>query len=127
MIYTGFSDSEIKKIVEILDRNKVNYEIMVADPEAARKPTRAMENLVHIKIEQEEFDKISVNDTHKLFDLRVYREEESPFTEEELASPAEPKPYVKTVDPDAKFKTVTTILAVVGVILLALWRKGMFK
>lgn len=126
MIYTGFTDNELKKIIEILDRHQVVYELMVPEADNLRKPTRGLEQAVHIEIHKEEFDKIPANDIQKLFDLRIYKEEESPFTEEELTN-YKPKEIVKTVDPDAKFKTTTTIIAIVAVVLLALWRKGIFN
>ena len=87
MIYRGFNEVELKKITEILNRNGVQFTVGV--PESSldyiNDPTkrvdhRFMDNLLQIEIETSEFDKIPEKDLSKLFDLRVYREEESPFT-----------------------------------------------
>lgn len=133
MIYRGFNQVELKKISEILDRNNVQYHISLPDEAveyindtSKRVNHRFMDNAMQIEIEKEEFDKITnVNDIQKLFDLRIYKEEESPFTEEELASlgsETEAKPVVKKKDENARMNQVAAILAVALVTLFFLWK-----
>lgn len=134
MIYRGFNEVELKKITEILNRNGVQFTVGV--PESSldyiNDPTkrvdhRFMDNLLQIEIETSEFDKISEKDLSKLFDLRVYREEESPFTEEELANLEKDadKPLPKKPNEHAKMNQAAALLAVGLVTLFFLWKHGM--
>lgn len=134
MIYRGFNKLEIKRISEILDRNGVVY--MAGLPEEAlehmndktkRVDHRFMDNALQIVIEKEEFDKISAKDIQTLFDLRIYKEEDSPFTEEELANLGNETevnlaPNPKKKDENAKMNQVAAILAIVVVTLFFLWK-----
>jgi hypothetical protein len=132
MQYCGFNKLELKKISEILDRNSVKYEISL--PEEAKEYIndtskrvnhRFMDNAMQIEIDKDEFDKISTKDIQILFDLRIYKEEESPFTEEELAnlgSETEVQPVVKKKDENARMNQVAAILAVALVTLFFLWK-----
>lgn len=134
MIYRGFNKLEIKRISEILDRNGVVYQAGL--PEEAlehmndktkRVDHRFMDNALQIIIEKEEFDKINPKDIQTLFDLRIYKEEDSPFTEEELANLGNEtevdmgaKPKKK--DENARMNQVAAILAIVVVTLFFLWK-----
>jgi hypothetical protein len=132
MQYRGFNKLELKKISEILDRNGVKYEISL--PEEAKEYIndtskrvnhRFMDNAMQIEIDKEEFDKISAKDTQILFDLRIYKEEESPFSDEELAnlgSETEVQPVVKKKDENARMNQIAAILAVALVTLFFLWK-----
>lgn len=132
MLYRGFNQLELKKISEILDRNGVKYEISL--PEEAveymndktkRVNHRFMDNAMQIEIDKNEFDKINAKDIAILFDLRIYKEEESPFTEEELANlgkEEDPKTVVKKPNEHAKMNQVAAILAIAAVTLFFLWK-----
>lgn len=132
MIYRGFNQVELNKISEILDRNGVQYHISLPDDAvefmndtSKRVNHRFMDNAMQIEIEKEEFDKINAKDIQKLFDLRIYKEEESSFTEEELAnlgSETEIKTYVKKKDENARANQLAAILAVALVTLFFLWK-----
>jgi hypothetical protein len=133
MQYRGFNQLELNKISEILDRNGVKYEISLPDEAkefindtSKRVNHRFMDNAMQIEIDKEEFDKISAKDIQKLFDLRIYKEEESPFTEEELANlgkeETEKKPVAKKPDEHARMNQVAAILAVLLVTLFFLWK-----
>jgi hypothetical protein len=135
MIYRGFNEKELKKIKEILDRSGVHYEVSVPEESmefiqdsSKRVNHRFMDNLLQIEIDKSEFDKIPKSDVAKLFDLRIYPEEESPYTEEELAAlpPEGSKPAPKA-DKNAKANQVATILAVVVVVCFFAWKNGFFK
>lgn len=136
MKYRGFNEVELNKITEILERHQVAFEISVPDEsleyindKTKRVNHRFMDNLMQIEIHKEEFDKIPANDLSKLFDLRVYKEEESPFTEEELAGLGDetPKPVAPKPDKNAKMNQVAAILAVGSMVLFVLWKNGFFK
>ena len=134
MQYRGFNQLELNKISEILDRNGVKYEISLPDEAkefindtSKRVNHRFMDNAMQIEIDKAEFDKISVKDIQKLFDLRIYREEESPFTEEELANlgtetDINTTPSPKKKDENARMNQIAAILAVVLVTLFFLWK-----
>lgn len=134
MQYRGFNQLELNKISEILDRNGVKYEISLPDEAkefindtSKRVNHRFMDNAMQIEIDKAEFDKISVKDIQKLFDLRIYKEEESPFTEEELANlgtetDINTTPSPKKKDENASMNQIAAILAVVLVTLFFLWK-----
>lgn len=131
MIYRGFNERELKRITDILERNNVEFHVSVPtesldhmnDP-TKRIDHRFVDNLLQIEIETSEFDKISEKDIARLFDLRIYKEEESPFSEDELASldTSNPTAPVKKADPNAKINQVAAISAVILVTLFFLWR-----
>lgn len=136
MIYRGFNQVELNKITEILERNQVQFNVSIPqesmeyiEDKSKRVNHRFMDNLLQIEIEREEFQKVSQSDLAKLFDLRIYPEEESPFTEEELAELADPakEPATKKVEPHAKTNQAAAIMAVVVVSLFFLWKNGFFK
>ena len=133
MLYRGFNQLELNRITEILERNNVKYHISI--PEAAmeyindkskRVNHRFMDNALQIEIDQEEFDKINSKDVQILFDLRIYKEEESPFTEEELAKMGTEEvnvtPTSKKPDEHARMNQFAAILAVLLVTLFFLWK-----
>lgn len=131
MLYRGFNERELKVITDILDRNSVVYAISVPDSslDYINDPTkrvdhRFMDNLLQIEIATEEFSKIPEKDIGKLFDLRIYKEEESPFSEEELANlekETKDAPSKKTTE-NAKSNQLAAILAVALVTLFFLWK-----
>ena len=135
MKYRGFNQRELNKITEILERHSVVYEVSVPDEsleyindKTKRVNHRFMDNLLQIEIDKAEFDKIPSNDIAKLFDLRVYKEEESPFTEEELNSiPEVLTPEAPNPDKNAKMNQMAAILAVGSMVLFVLWKNGLFK
>lgn len=135
MIYRGFNQVELKKITEILDRHGVQYQVGVPDEamefindKTKRVNHRFMESVVQIEIESSEFDKIPENDQSKLLDLRIYREMESPFTEEELAGIVPDAPVKPKVNPEhTAMNKWATILAVTIVGLFFLLKHGFFK
>ena len=135
MLYRGFNEKELKRITEILEKHGVTYDISVPDAsleyindKSKRVDHRFMDNLLQIEIDKAEFDKIPEKDLAKLFDLRVYKEEESPFTEEELAAlPTEVKPEPPKADKNAKMNQWAAILAVGSMVLFVLWKNGFFK
>ena len=136
MKYRGFNEVELKKITTILEKHHVAFEVSVPDEsleyindKSKRVDHRFMDNLLQIEIQKEEFDKISANDLAKLFDLRVYKEEESPFTEEELAelSVEAEKPVVPKPDKNAKMNQWAALLAISMVVLFVLWKNQFFK
>jgi hypothetical protein len=136
MIYKGFNKVELDKISEILERSGVTFHISVPEESlefindtTKRVNHRFMDNLMQIEIEKEEFSKISSpKDLSKLFDLRIYPEEESPFTEEELAGVLpEGVKVEKKPDPNAKINQMATLLAVTLVFLFFAWKNGYFK
>lgn len=134
MQYRGFNQLELNKISAILDRNGVKYEISLPDEAkeyindtSKRVNHRFMDNAMQIEIDKDEFDKISPKDIQILFDLRIYKEEESPFTEEELAGlGTEADVNVATTpkkkDENARMNQVAAILAVLLVTLFFLWK-----
>lgn len=134
MQYRGFNQLELKKISEILDRNEVKYEISLPDEAkeyindtSKRVNHRFMDNAMQIEIDKEEFDKISAKDLQILFDLRIYKEEESPFTEEELANlgreaDVNANPIPKKKDENARMNQIAAILAIAAVTLFFLWK-----
>lgn len=137
MIYRGFNQREVAKISEILDRNGVQYTTGVPDEamehindKSKRVNHKFMDNVLQFEIEATEFDKISPKDIQALFDLRIYREEESPFTEEELNNAGTETDHVtpkKTSKEESAIKKWATIFAAVAVVLFSLWRHGVFK
>lgn len=136
MKYRGFNQRELNKITEILEKHSVVFEVSVPDEsleyindKTKRVNHRFMDNLLQIEIDKAEFDKISESDIAKLFDLRVYKEEDSPFTEEELNSlPTEDeKPDAPKPDKNAKMNQWAAILAVGSMVLFVLWKNGFFK
>lgn len=136
MKYRGFNQRELNKITEILEKHSVVFEVSVPDDsleyindKTKRVNHRFMDNLLQIEIDKAEFDKIPANDIAKLFDLRVYKEEDSPFTEEELNSlpTEEEKPAAPKPDKNAKMNQLAAILAVGSMVLFVLWKNGFFK
>ncbi len=134
MIYRGFNKVELKKITDILDRHNVKYQTSVPDTalDYINDPTKRvnhkfMDSLLQIEIEADEFAKISQTDLSKLFDLRIYKEEESPFSEEELSSIGTESASVKAAPSDDKSRInqIAAILAIGVVSLFFLWRHGL--
>lgn len=133
MIYRGFNKLEIKKISEILDRNGVVYQaglpeqaLEYMNDKTKRVDHRFMDNALQVVIEKEEFDKINPKDLQTLFDLRIYKEEDSPFTEEELANMGS-ETEVKVSSPKQseehkRMNQIAAILAVILVTLFFLWK-----
>lgn len=136
MIYRGFNQNELKRITDILDRCQVQYHVSVPDASlehindpSKRVDHRFMDSLLQIEIDKSEFDKIPEKDIQKLFDLRIYKEEESPFTEEDFSQmedPHSPAPEKKK-DPNAKMNQIAAILAILTVIGFSMWKNGFFK
>lgn len=133
MLYRGFNQLELKRISEILERNGVKYHISLPEEaleyindKSKRVNHRFMDNAMQIEIEKEEFDKINAKDIQTLFDLRIYKEEDSPFTEEELASLGSETDInlnqPKKKDENARMNQVAAILAVALVTLFFLWK-----
>lgn len=130
MQYRGFNERELNKITAILEKNGVQYTVSVPDDsmDFINDPTKRvnhkfMDSLLQIEIPQEEFDKINPADLQKLFDLRIYKHEEPPFTEEELANiDPNAKPVIKP-EPHARMKQVMTIVIMVGMTILYLMKK----
>lgn len=137
MIYKGFNQREINKISEILDRHGVQYQVGVPNEamdhindKTKRVNHRFMDNLLQIEIETSEFDKIPTLDINKLFDLRIYREEESPFTEEELAAAGTDTAEIKPAPTSKEHATINKWSAIFAVGLMALfflWKNGFLK
>ena len=136
MKYRGFNEVELKKITTILEKHQVVFEISVPDEsleyindKTKRVNHRFMDNLMQIEIQKEEFDKIPANDLAKLFDLRVYKEEESPFTEEELAgmTTGPEKPIAAKTDEHAKMNQWAALIAIAMIVLFVLWKNQFFK
>jgi hypothetical protein len=135
MKYRGFNQRELNRITEILEKHSVVFEVSVPDEsleyindKTKRVNHRFMDNLLQIEIDKAEFDKIPANDIAKLFDLRVYKEEESPFTDEELNSiPEEVKPSAPKPDKHAGMNQWAAILAIGAVVLFVCWKNGYFK
>lgn len=130
MQYKGFNERELNKITTILERNNVTYSVSVPEDsmDYINDPTkrvdhRFMDNLLQIEIPQEEFDKINATDLQKLFDLRIYKHEESPFTEEELANLDTTAKADKTPDPHARMKQIMTIVIMTAMTILYLMKK----
>lgn len=134
MIYRGFNKLEIEKISKILDRNGVVYQtglpeeaLEYMNDKSKRVDHRFMDNALQVVIEKEEFDKINAKDLQTLFDLRIYKEEDSPFTEEELANLGSETDVnlakAPTQTPEQKrMNQIAAILAVVLVTLFFLWK-----
>lgn len=131
MLYRGFNEQELKKITDILERNQVAYTVSVPETsmDFINDPTkrvdhRFMDNLLQIEISSEEFDKISPRDIQKLFDLRIYKEEESPFSAEELENleTESSKPAVNKPNEHARSNQLAAILAILVVTLFFLWK-----
>ena len=134
MIYRGFNQNELNKITAILDRYEVQYHISVPDDamevindKTKRVNHRFMESAVQIEIESNEFDKISEADTAKLLDLRIYREMESPFTEDDFKETSETPVKPKTNPEQVAMNKWAGILAVGAVTVFFLWKHGFFK
>lgn len=135
MKYRGFNQRELNKITEILEKHSVVFDVSVPDDsleyindKTKRVNHRFMDNLLQIEIDKAEFDKIPANDIAKLFDLRVYKEEDSPFTEEELSSmPTEEVKPTPNPDKNVKMNQWAAILAVGSMVLFVLWKNGYFK
>lgn len=136
MIYRGFNEAELKRITEILERNSVEFHVSVPqesleyiEDKTKRVNHRFLDNLLQIEIEKEEFVKISQSDLNKLFDLRIYPEEDSPFTDEELSEiPVDqPAKEVRKPDQNAKSNQIAAILAVLVMGCFFLWKNGFFK
>jgi hypothetical protein len=136
MIYRGFNQNELKKITDILERNGVHFDVSVPtesmdyiNDKSKRVDHRFMDNLLQIEIEKDEFEKIAKPDLSKLFDLRIYPEEDSPFTDEEVegmsANPDEPA--ARKPDKHANLNQAAAILAVALMGALYLWKSGIFK
>lgn len=136
MIYRGFNERELTRITDILERNGVHYTVSVPEDSlnvindsSKRVNHKFMDNLLAIEIEKDEFSKINEKDTDLLIDLRIYQEEEPPFTEEELASlDKEPGQYQLPHKPDehARMKQVAAILAVTVMSVLYLMKRKVF-
>lgn len=136
MLYRGFNERELKRITEILERNGVQHAVSVPgdsvqfmNDSSKRVDHKFIDNLLAIEIEQEEFSKVSEKDLSLLFNLRIYPEEESPFSEEEMATfDKEPGHYQLPKKPDehARMKQVAAILAVTVMSVLYLMKKKVF-
>lgn len=134
MIYRGFNKLEIEKISKILDRNGVVYQtglpeeaLEFMNDKSKRVDHRFMDNALQVVIEKEEFDKINAKDLQTLFDLRIYKEEDSPFTEEELANLGSETDIDLSKAPKQskehqRMNQIAAILAVVLVTLFFLWK-----
>lgn len=102
MLYRGFNKAEMDRITKILDHHQVHYELSSDFEEVAkvdnavkqevnmRQLARRDSSFYQIKIEKEEFKKLSPHALQSLYDLRIYEEQDSPFTEEELSKLGEP-------------------------------------
>lgn len=124
MLYRGFNQNELKKITDVLDRYSVSYHVSVPqesleyiDDKTKRVDHRFMDNLLQIEIEKEEFSKLPQTEIQKLFDLRIYPEEESPFTEDELSLLGTEAMKADEARPDknVRLNQIAAILAVVVV------------
>lgn len=137
MIYKGFNDREVAKITEILERNGVQFTFGVPNEaldhindKTKRVNHKFMDNIMQFEIESSEFDKISPQDTQKLFDLRIYREEESPFTEEELANAGTETDHITPSKPTKEQKAMNkwaSALVIIGVAVYAVLKMKIFK
>ena len=134
MIYHGFNETELNRIREILERNSVHFTVSVPttsieymNDSTKRVNHKFIDSLLQIEIAKEEFDRISPRDIQLLFHLRIYKEEDSPFTEEEMA--------MMVTDPDAplpikqnenmRINQIAAILAVLIMGFLFLRKKGL--
>ena len=137
MIYRGFNDREVSKITEILERNGVQFTVGVPNEAmdhindtTKRVNHKFMDSIMQFEIESSEFDKISPQDISKLLDLRIYREEESPFTEEELANAGTDTDHIKASQPTKEQKAMNkwaSVLMIVGVAIYAVIKMKIFK
>ncbi|WP_408099145.1 hypothetical protein ACJVC5_09555 [Peredibacter sp. HCB2-198] len=137
MIYRGFNDREVTKITEILERNNVQFTVGVPseamdhiNDKTKRVNHKFMDSIMQFEIEGSEFDKVSPQDIQKLLDLRIYREEESPFTEEELANAGTETDHISPSKPTKEQTAMNkwaALLTIVGVAIYALLRTGIFK
>lgn len=136
MLYRGFNQNELKKITDVLDRYSVSYHVSVPqesleyiDDKTKRVDHRFMDNLLQIEIEKEEFSRLPQTEIQKLFDLRIYPEEESPFTEDELSLLGTEAMKADEARPDknVRLNQIAAILAVVVVGSFFLWKNGFFK
>ncbi len=135
MIYRGFNKDEMKRITAILERNRVAFAVTIPDAsmEFINDPTKRvnhkfLDSLLQIEIEKDEFDKISSADLEALFNLRVYKEEEPPFSQEELSSLEEnpqsaPDPKISEY---ARLNQIAAILALIIIGFMFLKKKGLF-
>ncbi|WPU66235.1 hypothetical protein [Peredibacter starrii] len=137
MIYRGFNDREVSKITEILERNGVQFAVGVPNEamdhindKTKRVNHKFMDSIMQFEIESAEFDKISPQDIQKLLDLRIYREEESPFTEEELANAGTETDHISPSRPTKEQTAMNrwaSVLMIVGVAIYAAFKTGIFK
>lgn len=144
VIYQNFSEAEISRITEILDKFQVNYKVSVPEESASlagslnpqdrdvfrKKAQRSGFKIIEIEIEKIEFQKIPSDFKERLHALGIYEEVDSPFTEEELTkytSEEYHKESLKKPDPKARLNQAAAIGAVTLLTVLWLMKKGFLK
>ncbi len=139
MIYTNLNETEIEKIVSILNSCKVQYQVsenelaLKAMSEGdtykqAQKIGRRGLPIMQIEISPDEFKKIPENLKGRLHGLGVFEDIESPFSDEEMQEIIKPRvevPNKNVEDHTEQAKQFVIILGVIGVGILWLVAKEM--
>jgi hypothetical protein len=135
MIYRGFNKNEMSRITAILNRSRVAFSVTIPDAslEFIHDPTKRvshkfLDNLLQIEIDKGEFDKINPADLKALYDLRIYKEEKPPFTDEELSSLDEQAEMIsESKNSDyARMNQVASLLALLITGFMFLKKQGLF-
>ncbi len=137
MIYTNLNETEIEKIIVILNQCKVQYKVSENEHvlkslqegdtyKQAQKMGRRGLPIMQIEIEDTEWTKIPENMKGRLHGLGVFEDIENPFSEEEMVQIANHKPEDKkeeVEDPREKMKQFVIIIGIIAIGLLYLIAK----
>ncbi len=137
MIYTNLNETEIEKIVVILNQCKVQYKVSENEYvlkalqegdtyKQAQKMGRRGLPIMQIEIDPSEWTKIPQNLKGRLHGLGVFEEIENPFSDEEMAQIGSHKTEDKkeeVEDPKEKMKQLVIILGIMAIGLLYLIAK----
>lgn len=141
MLYRGYSKHELSQVETILKEFNIIYEISSdfdeikgVDGEIKReprtRPTATRDSAFYqVKIEKEEFVKLSPMARIKLEKHRIFEEMDSPFTEEELAAMGEVSRdhFNHKKKEQSKFDKVMGVIVLIGVVIGAsLYLKNFF-
>ncbi len=124
MLYSGYSQGEIKRITDILEKHGATYELSAPEPDV--KVPRD-NSIMRIFIANEELAKVPAPDLHTLHDLRIFGELESPFTEEDFMEKPPSPTAVKKKAEMTKMNQVAALLAIGLVVMGLLYRSGFFR
>jgi hypothetical protein len=124
MLYNGFSKLEIDRIVAILEKHGIEYNVGVPSDLGDGKKIPRDSAVMQLDLADEELMKVPEADRMKLMDMRIHGEIESPYTEEELNNLENyVKPVTKKAKEQSKMQQWATILAVGIMLCLYLYKK----